>query len=318
MKKFLIFFISDIHGSEECFKKFINAGKFYKANVLILGGDITGKTITPIFKEANGTFSCKFLGESLKINTDEKLEILIQKIRSIGSYPYVTTTSEWKEISEDQKRMDELFNNLMKETLRRWIKIADERLKGTEIKCYVSPGNDDSFSIDPILEESECIINPNEKIIEIDQDLEMISLGYSNITPWKCPRDITEEELSMKIEELVSNLKNVEKSIFNIHVPPYGTSIDSAPELDEEMRPKLEPGGGIRMIPVGSTAVREAILKYQPLLGLHGHIHEAKGFFKLGRTLCLNPGSEYLERILRGVLIQISNSKIKDFMFTAG
>lgn len=318
MKKFLIFFISDIHGSEECFKKFINAGKFYKANVLILGGDITGKTITPIFKEANGTFSCKFLGESLKINTDEKLEILIQKIRSIGSYPYVTTTLEWKEISEDQSRMDELFNNLMKETLRRWIKIADERLKGTEIKCYVSPGNDDSFSIDPILEESECIINPNEKIIEIDQDLEMISLGYSNITPWKCPRDITEEELSIKIEKLVSKLKNVEKSIFNIHVPPYGTGIDSAPELDEEMRPKLEPGGGVRMIPVGSTAVREAILKYQPLLGLHGHIHEAKGFFKLGRTLCLNPGSEYLERILRGVLIQISNGKIKDFMFTAG
>ncbi|MEM2986594.1 MAG: metallophosphoesterase [Nitrososphaerota archaeon] len=318
MKKFLIFFISDIHGSEECFKKFINAGKFYKANVLILGGDITGKTITPIFKEANGTFSCKFLGESLKINTDEKLEILIQKIRSIGSYPYVTTTLEWKEISEDQSRMDELFNNLMKETLRRWIKIADERLKGTEIKCYVSPGNDDSFSIDPILEESECIINPNEKIIEIDQDLEMISLGYSNITPWKCPRDITEEELSIKIEKLASKLKNAEKSIFNIHVPPYGTGIDSAPELDEEMRPKLEPGGGVRMISVGSTAVREAILKYQPLLGLHGHIHEAKGFFKLSRTLCLNPGSEYLERILRGVLIQISNSKIKDFMFTAG
>jgi Icc-related predicted phosphoesterase len=318
MAKTLIFFISDIHGSEECFKKFINAGKFYKANVLILGGDITGKTITPIIEEANGTFSCKFLGEYLKIDSHEKLEIIIQKIRSIGSYPYVTKISEWEELSKNQERMNELFNNLMKDSLRRWMKIADERLKGTGIKCYVSPGNDDSFSIDEILNESECVINPNEKIVEINQELEMISLGYSNITPWRCPRDITEEELSMKIEKLASNLKNTEKSIFNIHVPPYGTGIDSAPELDEEMRPKLEPGGGIRMIPVGSIAVREAILKYQPLLGLHGHIHESKGFFKLGRTLCLNPGSEYLERILRGVLIQISNGKIKDFVFTAG
>lgn len=318
MKKTLIFFITDIHGSEECFKKFINASKFYKANVLILGGDITGKTITPIFEEKNGIFSCRFLGESLRIDTNEKLEMLMQRIRSIGSYPYITTISEWEELIKNQEKMNILFNNLMKDSLRRWIKFADERLKNTEIKCYISPGNDDSFLIDPILNESKCIINPNEKIIEIDQDLEMISLGYSNITPWKCPRDITEEELSMKIEKLASKLKNAEKSIFNIHVPPYGTSIDSAPELDENMKPKLEPGGGIRMIPVGSTAVREAILKYQPLLGLHGHIHEAKGFFKLGRTLCLNPGSEYLEKILRGVLIQISDGKIKDFMFTAG
>ena len=47
------------------------------------------------------------------------------------------------------------------------------------------------------------------------------------------------------------------------------------------------------MIHAGSTAVRASIEKHQPLVGLHGHIHESKGFVTLGRTLCLNPGSEY-------------------------
>jgi hypothetical protein len=313
-----IFFATDIHGSEDCFKKFINAGKFYKADILILGGDITGKTIVPIIERPNGTFFCRFLGESLQMDSGEKLDDLMRRIRSIGSYPYLTSPLEWEELSQNQEKVDDIFNDLMKESIRKWLEIADERLRGTGIKCYISPGNDDSFSIDPILSEFEYGINPDGKIVNIDRDLEMISLGNANITPWKCPRDIPEDELSRKIDELVSKLKNVEKSIFNIHVPPYGTGIDSAPELDEEMRPKLGPGGRVKMVSVGSVAVREAILGYQPLLGLHGHIHEARGFVKLGQTLCLNPGSEYRDGVLRGVLIQLSDGKIKDFMFTAG
>lgn len=244
--------------------------------------------------------------------------LLIQKIRAIGFYPYTTNLSEAEELSQNQDKLDALFTELMKETVSRWLKIAEERLKGTKIKCFVSPGNDDSFSIDPILDKSTCIINPNEKIVTINNNLEMISLGSSNITPWKCPRDIPEEELLAKINNLASKLENPEKSIFNIHVPPYASGIDMAPELDEELKPKLEPGGKFKMIPVGSKAVHNAIVKYQPLLGLHGHIHESKGFIKIGRTLCLNPGSEYQEGILRGVLIQFSDEKIKDFMFVAG
>ena len=318
MAKTRLYFTTDIHGSEVCFKKFLNAGAFYKADVLILGGDITGKAVVPIIEEADGSFHCKFLGESVKVNKGRELEELIQKIRAIGFYPYITNLSEAEELSQNQDKLDALFTELMKETVSRWLKIAEERLKGTKIKCFVSPGNDDSFSIDPILDKSTCIINPNEKIVTINNNLEMISLGSSNITPWKCPRDIPEEELLAKINNLASKLENPEKSIFNIHVPPYASGIDMAPELDEELKPKLEPGGKFKMIPVGSKAVHNAIVKYQPLLGLHGHIHESKGFIKIGRTLCLNPGSEYQEGILRGVLIQFSDEKIKDFMFVAG
>ncbi len=318
MTKTRIYFTTDIHGSEVCFKKFVNAGKFYKADVLILGGDITGKAVVPLIKETDDTFHCTFLGEFIKVKKGGELDKLIQRIRSVGYYPYLTSPSEAEELSQSKERLDAVFTNLMKESVRRWIEIAEQRLSNTGIKCYISPGNDDSYLIDPILNKSKYIVNPDGKIVIINGGIEMISIGNSNITPWKCPRDIPEEELLQKIDSLASELKKPEKSIFNIHIPPYGSGIDLAPELDEELAPKLEPGGRFKMISVGSKAVREAILKYQPLLGLHGHIHESKGFFKLGRTLCLNPGSEYQEGILRGVLIQLSDSKVKDFIFVAG
>ncbi|MBE0512522.1 metallophosphoesterase [Candidatus Bathyarchaeota archaeon] len=318
MAKMRVYFTTDVHGSEVCFKKFVNAGKFYKANVAILGGDITGKAIIPIMEKPDGTFHCKFLGESLRVKKGKELDDLMQRIKAIGYYPYPTSPSETEELSQNHEKLEAVFLELTKESVRRWVEIAEERLRNTGIKCYVSPGNDDSYSIDPILTESEYVINPDGKIVTINGDIEMISLGNANITPWNCPRDIPEEKLFQKIDNLASQLKNTEKSIFNIHVPPYGSGIDSAPELDQELRPKLEPGGSFKMISVGSKAVHETILKYQPLLGLHGHIHESKGFIKLGRTLCLNPGSEYQEGILRGVLVQLSDGKIKDFMFVSG
>ena len=318
MAKMRVYFTTDVHGSEVCFKKFVNAGKFYKANVAILGGDITGKAVIPIMEKPDGTFHCKFIGESLRVKKGKELDDLMQRIKAIGYYPYPTSPSETEELSQNHEKLEAVFLELTKESVRRWVEIAEERLRNTGIKCYLSPGNDDSYAIDPILNESEYVINPNEKIVTINGDIEMISLGNANITPWNCPRDIPEEKLFQKIDNLASQLKNTEKSIFNIHVPPYGSGIDSAPELDQELKPKLEPGGSYKMISVGSKAVHETILKYQPLLGLHGHIHESKGFIKLGRTLCLNPGSEYQEGILRGVLVQLSDGEIKDFMFVSG
>jgi len=318
MAKIRIYFTTDIHGSEVCFKKFLNAGAFYKADALILGGDITGKAVVPIIEEANGVFRCKFLGERLEVKKGKELEELIQRIRSTGFYPYLTTPSEAEELSRNKEKLNSIFVDLTIETLERWLELAESRLKTANIKCFISPGNDDIKIVDDILEKAAFIINPNEKIVNLDDNIEMISLGYSNPTPWNCPRDITEEELKDKIEKMAIAIKKPETAIFNIHVPPYGIGIDLAPELDEELRPKLEPGGKVKMIPVGSKAVYNAIVKYQPLLGLHGHIHESKGFGRIGRTICFNPGSEYQEGILRGVLIEISDGRIKDFMFVAG
>ncbi|MCD6592014.1 MAG: metallophosphoesterase [Thaumarchaeota archaeon] len=315
--KLRIFFASDIHGSEICFKKFINAAEFYKAQAIILGGDITGKFIIPIF-DVGGRYQAKFANEEYQLDNENELERFMQKVRDSGYYPYLTTREEWEDMVQDKSKMDELFTNLMKESVERWIKFAESKLEGKDVKCYIMPGNDDSYTIDEVLNSSETIINPNEKVVELAEGYQMISLGYSNITPWKCPRDVPEEELEKKIEELMNYVSSESHLIFNIHVPPYDSGIDSAPELDENMRPKLGPGGQIMVAPAGSKAVRKAIEKYQPLLSLHGHIHEAKGFARIGRTLCLNPGSEYQEGILRGVLVQLDKGKVKDFIFTSG
>lgn len=319
-KKTKIFYATDVHGSEVCFKKFVNAGKIYKADVLILGGDLTGKMVVPIVKQPDDTYVAKWYGNVYTARTEEELEKIEKLIRSGGYYPCCTTKEEVEEISKDETKLDDLFKRLAIETLGRWVKLAEERLRDTGIKLYLTGGNDDIPEISEVISRSDFVINAEEKVLFIDDMHEMASTGYGNITPWNCPRDIPEEKLAELIDELVHDIKDMDNAIFNFHVPPYGTPIDVAPELDENLQPKLELGGGFKMISVGSTAVRDAILKHQPLLGLHGHIHESRGKIRLGRTPCLNPGSEYGEGVLRGLYIILSDKKPKvdSYVFTCG
>ena len=314
--KIRIFFATDIHGSAVCFRKFINAADFYKAQVIILGGDLTGKALIPIFDKGTH-YEAEFLGEKIVLNNEKELEKTIKRIRDMGCYTYLTAEDNWQKLKENPNELERIFSKTVKESIKEWISYAEKKLENKDVICLIQPGNDDSYEIDELLN-SKIVINSNEKVIPIGENLVVLSLGYSNITPWKCPRDIPEEELRKKIDQLIERIDSNPEIIFNIHVPPCGTGIDEAPELDDQMRPKVGPGGQILTKPVGSTAVREAILEYQPLLSLHGHIHEAKGFAKLGRTLCINPGSEYHDGILKGVLIQITNNKIRDFIFTSG
>ncbi len=317
MSKLRLLFVTDVHGSERCFLKFVNAGKFYKANVLILGGDITGKLVIPII-EREGTYVCELMSSQQVARSKEELARLEKTIRDMGYYPYHTTSRELEVLRTDPEKLDRLFTRVMCESVERWMAVAEERLRGTGIQCYISPGNDDRFEIDPIISRSGYVINPEQGVVQLDQSHEMITLGFTNVTPWNCPRDIPEEELAAKVEILTSNVKNFETSIFNLHCPPYNSGLDMAPKLDEKLTPVLGPGGGPVLIPVGSPSVREAIEKFQPLLGFHGHIHESRGTAKFGRTLCINPGSEYTEGILRGALVDIDGNRIDDFLLTAG
>jgi len=312
-----IFFTTDIHGSETCFLKFLNAAKAYKADILIFGGDITGKVIVPIVKGQDSYFHATFLGDKYKLRDEDELESFRKKVRGSGFYPYCTDSSGLKEL-DDEDKFNKVFSQLVCESIQKWIDIADERLKDSRVKCFISAGNDDSFIVDSILENSQHIIHPEGKVVNIDPLHEMISCGFANITPWRCPRDIPEEELANKIETMASKVQDMRNCIFNLHCPPYNTLIDQAPKLDEKMRPVLVPGGDYEMIPVGSSSIFKAIEKYQPLLSLHGHIHEARGIFKIGRTLCVNPGSEYQEGVLRGFLVDISPKGIADYIFTSG
>ena len=312
-----ILFVTDLHGSNVCLKKALNGAKMYKANVLIIGGDITGKFVVPIIKGPNGT-TVEFQGTKYAPKNDEELRHIYGIISDSGQYYYPTTPEEFEIARVSKEKTEAIFRDLVMVRVGEWLKIIEERMKNTGIDVYITGGNDDFQAVSDLLKSSEAIVNPEDRVVEVGGH-EMISSSYSNITPWKCPRDIPEEELSKKLEEMATQVKNSETAIFNFHVPPYDTPIDLAPELDATLRPKMAgTEGGFKMRHVGSTAVRAVIDKYQPLLGLHGHIHESRGAIKVGKTTCLNPGSEYGEGVLRGVLLTVLPDKVRDYTFFTG
>ncbi len=318
MTRTRIFFATDIHGSDRCFGKFLSAAKTYKASAIILGGDITGKMIVPIVKQPDGSHKLYLLGKEQRPQNDRELKEMMATIRAVGYYPHVTDQAELDDMTRNPEKVRGKFQEMMINSVKSWVKQAEERLKGSGVKCFVSAGNDDEYYIDPVLNSSDFLVYPEGKVFRLDNEHEMVSCGYTNMTPWKCPRDIPEEELEKRIEEMTQHVENMTNCVFNLHCPPYGTIIDMAPRLTAEMKPVLEPGGGMEMTPVGSTSIRKIIEKNQPLLGLHGHIHESKGVAKIGRTVCVNPGSEYTEGILKGFLVELDEKGIRDYLFTSG
>jgi Icc-related predicted phosphoesterase len=312
-----LFFASDVHGSEVCFRKFLNAAKFYKANIIVLGGDLTGKALVPVVMLPDGRYRLTVDDKRL-IAKDSALEEYKTKLRNSGFYLFTTTEEELEEITKDKKKMDAVFLEAIKSSLKSWMELAGQRLGGSGVKCYISPGNDDRFELDEVLKERNFVINPEGRVVELEGDYEMITLGYSNPTPWHSPREVPEEQLADMIGHLADGIRDRAKSIFNIHVPPYSTEIDKAPAVDSELRFQRQGLGSVKMTSAGSTAVRAYIEKYQPLLGLHGHIHESRGFVKLGRTLCVNAGSDYGQGILRGALIDLNGSSVKEYILTTG
>ncbi len=316
MARTRIYFVTDVHGSTKCFRKFLNASKFYGADVLILGGDVTGKVMTPIVETAGG-FRSTYQGAHLLMNTREEMEEFSKKAAESGAYTRLVSPSEFSELESNPSMVAELFGKLMVERVREWVSLAEERLRKTSVRCFISPGNDDTFEIDSALGSSPHVANPEGRVVKIDEEHEMITLGYTNRTPWNTPRESDEDVLAEKISAMADQVRSMRSAIFNIHVPPIDTSIDQAPRVDANLKIVVK-AGMVEMVSAGSTACREAIVKYQPMLGLHGHIHESRGIVKLGRTMCANPGSEYTEGILRGFLADLEGDKIKSYLLTSG
>lgn len=311
-----IFFTTDVHGSDRCFRKFLNAAKAYKADTLILGGDITGKVLIPIVERPDGKYDVTMFGKKQIVGQDRVPEVR-KSLQDAGQYSFVTTQAQLQEIQHDKAKETEIFDGAMVDVLASWVGLAQERLKGTNVKCYVSPGNDDKLRIDSALVDSGPFVNPENRLVELDGGYEMITLGYANPTPWKSPREVSEVVLGEMIESLAAQVKHPSAAVYNLHVPPIDTELDKAPAVSHDFN-YVKEGLGIKFIHAGSSAVRAAIEKHAPLLGLHGHIHESKGFVKIGRTLCLNPGSEYSDGILRGALANLADGKVHDFMLTSG
>jgi len=312
-----VFFTTDLHGSHKCFLKFLNATKVYNASVLIVGGDVTGKIIVPIVERPHG-FVATYQGVERHMKSEKEVVEFERMIMDAGGYPYRTTPEELEKLAKDNNLLDELFKKLMLERFVEWIRIAEEKLKNMNVQCFITPGNDDDLYIDEAFNNSEIVVNPEGKVIDIRGGYQMISSGYASKTPWNCPRDVEDEELAKIIDRMTSQVSDFSRCLFNLHCPPYGTPLDEAPKLDENLKPVLGLGGTPVLEHVGSMAVRNAIEKHQPLLSLHGHIHEARAVIKLGRTLCINPGSEYSEGILKGVIVNLEGDRIKGYLLTSG
>ncbi len=313
MAKYLrCYMCSDLHAANRTYRKLLNAIKMniYEANVVLIAGDLTGKAIVPIIKQSNGRYTASFLDKDYVIETAEELKKLEDNISDIGYYPYVTDNDEVNALRDEEKLMHELFRRKMIERVGEWVALAEERIGKSGIQFYMMPGNDDDFGVDEMIARSSYVVNPVGKTIQLNDYHEMIGFDYANHTPWHTPREWDEDEYYQHVKERAATLKDVKNAVFMIHVPPYDSGLDTAPELDKNLRPRVTMGDVLR-VPVGSTGVRKVIQELQPLVSVHGHVHEAGGQSKIGRTTCFNAGSEANQGILRGFVFDLGKDKLE-------
>ncbi len=311
-----IFFATDLHGSSKCFRKYINAAPVYKADVLVLGGDLAGKAIQTIVREAGGRWRCRFIGVDYHLEEGPDLDALERLIEDHGYYPYRAEPGE-VEALEAESRVEALFAGLMHERLTAWLALADERLRPTGVPLFLMLGNDDPMSLQPLLDAAPWGTHAEGRIVMLDDRHEMMSWGYSNITPWHSHREQTEEQLAVALGDMADRLADPGSAVVNVHVPPFGTQLDDAPVLDPDLR-VVQVMGQVKFAPVGSTAVRDLLLERQPLLGLHGHIHESAGIRRLGRTIAINPGSDYATGALHGALVTLKDGRVTAHQLVRG
>jgi uncharacterized protein len=315
-RKTRLYFVTDLHGSSKCFRKFINAGPIYGADVMVLGGDLAGKAIQSIVRLPGGKFSCNFIGSNYELEDGPELEALEKLIEDHGYYPYRADPGEL-ELREATGTLDDLFLELMRHRLESWLTLADERLRPSGRRLFFMLGNDDPPPLAALLDKAPWGEHDEGKVVWLDDDHEMISWGFSNITPWHSYREQSEPSLTISLEKLGGMLAHPERAVVNVHVPPFDTQLDDAPMLDDNLQVQ-QTLGQVKMAPVGSTAVCDFLTARQPLLGLHGHIHESSGIRRVGRTIAINPGSDYSTGTLNGALITLEKDKVSAHQLVRG
>ena len=312
-----LLYASDFHGSEAFFRKFLGAALHYKADAVIVGGDVTGKAMIPIVRTGPDRYEAALFNRRETPTTAQELERLRQTITNVGFYPIVLEPDEAAALEADTAQMGARFEQEMIARVRQWMELAEERLRAPDIHLYFMCGNDDLASIDAAIEGYDHIHNPDGRRFWLDGDHELVGLSLANMTPWRCARDTEEDELALRLDAMAERLEAPERAVMAIHVPPYDSGLDICPELDENLQ-IVHRGGQVLMKPAGSPAVRRLIERVQPLLTLHGHIHESPGHVRIGRTLAINAGSEYAEGIMKAAIINLERDKVKGHVLISG
>ena len=316
-----VFFAADIHGSQVTFRKFLAAATFYGVDALVFGGDLMGKALVPILR-TNAGYRASFQGRDEEFDADG-LDGFTDALEQPGFYWKVFDREEYEAVEADPMARHGLFHELASERLAGWIERAEEALHGTGVRLYLTGGNDDEPSVLETLDrhDGDRVVASEGRLVDLDGEHTMITVGLSTYTPWNTPREASEEEIARAIEEAVATVPDVGRCVFNLHCPPKDTPIDTCLKL--EVRPgelprPIREGGRFVTTGGGSAAVREAIERYQPLVGLHGHIHESGGRFRIGRTQTFNPGSEYVQGVLQGVIVSLRRGRLVSYQHTQG
>lgn len=316
MRDLRIFYASDFHGSDLCFRKFINAGKTFEADALIFGGDLAGKSLVPVV-ESDGEFLVyTHIGKPTIANQAELLEIA-RALRARGAYLATVSGSDAERFGSNELEQQRMLRESVVIEAQKWLERAKEVLMPLGIECYIMAGNDDHPEVAALLDEADFVVCHDDRVVYVREEIPLVGLGWSNPTPFNSPRELPEADMETRLSVLFDQLSSPNHIILNAHCPPYGSGLDFAPEISAELK-VISHGGQPRMIPVGSTAVLKIIKRYQPLLGLHGHCHESRHRCSIGATTCINPGSLYSEGTLSGAVLDISAGKIKNAQFING
>jgi Icc-related predicted phosphoesterase len=311
-----IYVVADIHGAEVCWRKFLNAAKFYGVDTIVVAGDVTGKALVPIVERRDGRVEANIAGRVQSARNDAEIAELEARIRFNGFYPYRCTEQEYSDLDADPERRDRVFTEVMAQTLRDWLALADERLRGTGIRAIIMPGNDDGWYVDDVLGDSAEVMNSDGRVIQLPE-FQVLGFGPSNRTPWNTHREYDEAEIGARLDAMLPQVDPDKPLVVVTHVPPYATNLDVAPQLREDLSIVIQ-GGETVMVPVGSTAVRTFLERVQPVLSLHGHIHESRGVAKVGRTTAINPGSAYNTGALYGAIVTLKGDKVVSQQLVSG
>ncbi len=274
-----ILFVSDIHGSENVFRKSLNAAKMYKVNYLIFGGDIFSKDFIPVIDKG---------GSKLLDGKEVEISQLEEDSKVSGKLPLVMKEEEFQEAINNKKDMNSIIVRELEGQASRWVKIFHEKMNGSDIETLWNLGNDDPLELDEYLNELGIEL-AEAKVRELGE-FKVVSSGYVNPTPFGTYRELPDSTLFLRLDSM---FKEVGEGpvILNAHAPPINTKLDQAVNKDRKRNN------------VGSKAVRDIIEKYKPIVGLHGHIHESGGTDKIGNTKIGNPGSYYSDGIMSAIFL---------------
>jgi Icc-related predicted phosphoesterase len=273
--------------------------------------------VIPIAEQEDGTFLAFQHGEQVQIDGKSELDEFVQRQGNIGFYPAVMSEAEFQALREDPEAQAVLFKRLVLERVREWAEFATAKLKGTEIPLVAIPGNDDFHEIDDILTQAPHFDFHEMQVCEFKGGYQMLFCGGSTPTPWDTEREYTENQYVSRFAELIPQVADMSRCIFNVHCPPMGTALDACPKLDKNLQVVYEMGLPAQ-IHAGCQTLVDVIKEYQPLLGLHGHIHEGRAKINIGKTICINPGSVYPEGILQGAMITLRDGQVTQTNLTQG